>query len=192
MDRREATGQAQVLIQFAAKMEGHKLVGVAHTFGQTAIGNSGKWEAFAETSFDKVLANPVSDILAYYNHNDDMLLGRQSNGSLKVGKAPSGLSFACDLPDTSYARDLEVLVAGGYVNGASFTVMIGKYQMMKGPDGEPMRFHTEVAQLVEISPAGNPIFAGSSVMLASFQSGQMETAKSQAIKIHQAVLRLRS
>jgi uncharacterized protein len=67
---------------------------------------------------DSLKSNP--DVLAYYNHNGDLILGRVSSGTLSVSEDSTGLRFDVKLPKTSYADDLVSLMQRGDVTGCSF------------------------------------------------------------------------
>jgi uncharacterized protein len=63
-----------------------------------------------------------SDIICTFNHNESLLLGRVSAGTLKLIDTPQGLRFRCNLPDTTYARDLKASLARRDVTGCQLHV----------------------------------------------------------------------
>lgn len=79
----------------------------------------GFYEYIAPSAFRKTLAD-MSDVRALVNHDSSQLIGRVSNGSLRLRSEDDGLHIECDLPKTSYADDLYNLIRGGYNNGLSF------------------------------------------------------------------------
>ena len=81
--------------------------------------NMGFFEYITDTAFNKTLADGA-DVRALINHNTDQLIGRVSNGSLKLESREDGLYAEVTLPDTQYARDAYELIKGGYNNGLSF------------------------------------------------------------------------
>ena len=163
-----------------SKLEGNRLSGLVHAFGTTTRRNGEVW-AFAPGSFSKILKSPVSDTVAAWNHNLDMPLGRQSNNTLQLEETEAGLQFSCDLPDTTYANDLKVLIDRGDVNGMSFTADIGKGTVSKGPNGEIRRTFTDVRDLQDISPVTVPAFTGT--VLNKFSHGfKDESIKSQTTR----------
>lgn len=149
-----------------AKLEGNTLSGVAHVFGQRALVR-GQYETFSAQAFDKTLKSPTTDVRAFVNHDPNMLLGRQSAGTLRLSREDDGLHFSVDLPETSYAHDLKTLITRGDIDGASFGFMPGKAEMSKAADGTPIRTHTEVSELVDVSPVALPAFEGTSLQLHS-------------------------
>lgn len=67
---------------------------------------------------DSLRSSP--DVLCFYNHNSDAILGRVSSGTLSVSEDTVGLRFDVKLPDTSYAKDLVSLMQRSDVTGCSF------------------------------------------------------------------------
>jgi HK97 family phage prohead protease len=60
------------------------------------------------------------DPACLFNHDPNMILGRFSNRMLSAEEISSGLSFTCQLPNTSVARDLHALIKNRSVTGCSF------------------------------------------------------------------------
>lgn len=71
-------------------------------------------------AFTKVLAgNP--DVLCRYQHSDDRILGRTTNGTLKLSQDDKGLRFHCQLDSKNPEHvNLHRMVARKDVQGASF------------------------------------------------------------------------
>jgi HK97 family phage prohead protease len=175
----------------AARIEGSTLSGTAHVFGQRTFRN-GRYESFAKGAFTKALADPSADIRSYLNHNTDQLLGRTKSGTLRLKETSDGLAFEVDLPDTTYANDLRELYKRGDIDGASFAFppSAAKYTTTKTEDGQPLRTWTEVRQLADVSPVGDPAFAGTQLSLS--MTTTPESAASMAVKIRHQALRSRT
>jgi Escherichia/Staphylococcus phage prohead protease len=165
-----------------AKLDGNKLSGVAHTFGKRTL-RDGQYEEFAPTAFNKILKDPTTDARAFVNHNPDLLLGRQSAGTLRVDAQEDGVHFSIDLPNTSYANDLKESVRRGDMDGASFGFMPGKWVMSFAQDGIPVRTHTEVEQFIDLGPVALPAFAGTGLQLRSLKLAKSESTRSQLVRI---------
>lgn len=152
------------IVQFSADqaLTGNVLSGYAHIFGQRALVNR-QYEEMRQGSFDKALKN--SDVRAFYQHDRNMLLGRQSSGTLRVSADSKGLQYEVDLPNTTYANDLRELVARGDLNEMSFGFIPKVVSWSKATDGLLVRSHESVGELVDISPVSIPAFSGTSISM---------------------------
>lgn len=162
-------------IELRAEVSGNKIVGHASVFGQVADVGA-HWEQIERSAFDEVLAADETDVRAFINHDHNLLLGRQSAGTLRVETDSEGLYFEVDLPDTSYARDLRVLAERGDMTGASFGFVPGDDRWERAPDGRRLRSHTNLAGLVDVSPVTFPAYSGAGVALRSIQFGTVTKA----------------
>jgi HK97 family phage prohead protease len=152
-------------VEMRAEVDGNAIVGHASVFGQVA--NVGPhWEQIERTAFDQVLRS-TPDTRALINHDPNMVLGRTVSGTLDLDTDGEGLAFRVDLPDTSYANDLRVLVARGDVTGASFGFIPGDDRWERAPDGRQLRTHTSVSRLLDVSVVTFPAYEGAGVALRS-------------------------
>lgn len=168
----------RVTFSATAALEGNTISGVAHSFGQRTFAG-GKYVEFAQGSFD--LALQTSDVRALWNHDTTLLLGRQSSGSVRLSAEKDGLHYAIDLPDTSYARDMRVLIERGDLTEMSFGIIPGQVTTSKAPDGKQVQLHTAVKELFDVSPVSMPAFTGTSIQLHGLSLGN-ESVKSQLIR----------
>lgn len=60
------------------------------------------------------------EIRMYLNHNSDQVLASTKSGTLTLREDARGLYVEADLPDTTYGRDLSVLMQRGDVHSMSF------------------------------------------------------------------------
>ncbi len=148
-----------------ATMKGRTLYGHASVFGQFAEVDGATVEEMDPAAFDAVLADPATDARALWNHESRLLLGRQGAGTLRLDVDAEGLPYEVDLPDTSYADDLAVLVRRGDLDGASFGFIPGTMRRGRTEDGRTLVTHTSVAALVDVSPVTFPAYAGASTAL---------------------------
>lgn len=102
-----------------------------------------------------------ADVLARYQHDSDMLLGRTASGTLDLRDGDEGLDYEVRLPDTGYARDLAALAARGDVRNSSFA-----FRLMPGGDawdltdqGTPLRtLKRGGGALVDVAPVVSPAY----------------------------------
>lgn len=128
--------------------------------GYAAVYNSdsewmgGFYEQISTGAFDYVMDN---DVRAYFNHDENLLLGRVSSGTLRIGTDKKGLWYEVDLPNTTYARDLVELMKRGDVNQSSFAFLIEK-DRWEERDGKTYRIIEKVSRLLDVSPVAQPAY----------------------------------
>lgn len=107
---------------------------------------------------DKSIADGV-DVLARYQHESNLLLGRVAASTLRLTADGTGVDYEADLPDTTYARDLAALLARGDVRHSSFAfrVMPGGDEWSFTEQGYPLRTLNAV-QLVDVAPVVTPAY----------------------------------
>lgn len=168
-------------VELRAQITGQKLRGHAAVFGQVAdVGRH--YEQLERGAFDDVLRNPDTDVRALINHDANLLLGRQSSGTLRVSTDSEGLDFEVDLPNTTYANDLREVMARGDLNGASFAFMPDEDRWDRAPDGKQLRTHTSVSRLIDVSPVTFPAYEGAGVALRSMTFTRSNRGISQLIR----------
>ncbi len=141
--------------------------GMAIVYNRLSVDLGGFRERIMPGAFDAVLNRQRgrADLVSYYNHNPDILLGRESSGTLTVGTSYKGVWFEV-MPPASRA-DIMELVARRDVRGASFT-----FSVDKGGEGfttdENGRAIREIrsATLYELGPVVQPAYPATSVAVA--------------------------
>lgn len=104
------------------------------------------------------------DIRAFWNHNSDIILGRNLNGTLKLLEDDYGLSFELDLPDTTAGIDAFKSIQRGDVNGMSFGFIVRSEKVdMPSNDKDPIIRTLLNVQLLEVSPVIFPAYPDSEV-----------------------------
>ncbi len=76
-------------------------------------------ETIAPGAFKRSLQSG-REVRMYLNHNSDLVLGSTKASTLKVTEDERGLFVEAQLPDTTYGRDLSVLMQRGDVHSMSF------------------------------------------------------------------------
>lgn len=172
-------------VQLRATVTGNKVTGHASVFGQIAS-VPGHYEQLERGAFDEVLSNPDTDARALINHDPNLILGRQTAGTLRLDTDDEGLPFEVDLPDTSYANDLRVSLERGDVTGASFAFLPGKDRWDRAPDGRSLRTHTSVSQLLDVSVVTYPAYSGAGVALRhmTFETGNRSRLIRARARVH--------
>jgi uncharacterized protein len=99
------------------------LVGVAARHDVLSSDLGGFKERIANGAFHRSLNNG-DDVRCNFNHDPNYILGRVKNGTLRLRSDAIGLHDECDVPDTSYARDLLASVRRGDVTDQSFAFTV--------------------------------------------------------------------
>lgn len=181
--------ETRFLAELRAQVNGDKLTGYAHVFGQVAKVGRG-YERMAPEAFQRSLSSG-KEIIATQQHNPALLLGSTRSGTLKVGTDEHGLAFEVPkLPDTSYARDLRELIERGDIGACSFGFMPGEQEYSKAPNGGALRTHTSVGYLFDVSVVALPAYDGTEAHLRSIDFSDEEQEQdiaSQLIRIRHKV-----
>ena len=151
------------------KTDGNTLVGYASVWGvgyRMVEPVNGQLRSFTESvrkgAFSRSLASSP-DIVSFYNHSPNHLLGRTSNKTLRVEEDAHGLRFEVDLPDTPTGNEVRALAQRGDLSGASFTFGIR-------PNGEKWEGNKRELTdlfLAEVGPVVLPASAATEVQMRS-------------------------
>jgi HK97 family phage prohead protease len=141
--------------------------GYAIVYNRLSVDLGGFRERILPGAFDAVLNRQRgrADLVSYYNHNPDILLGRESSGTLTVGTSEKGVWFEV-MPPASRA-DIMELVARRDVRGASFTFTVDKggEGFTTDENGRAIR-EIRAATLYELGPVVQPAYPATSVAVA--------------------------
>lgn len=151
-----------------SRADGRSVIkGYAVVYNRLSVDLGGFRERILPGAFDGVFSRQRgrADLVSYYNHNPDILLGRESSGTLKVWTDEKGVGFEVT-PPASRADILE-LVARRDVKGASFTFAIEKNgeTFTTDENGRAIR-EVRAATIYELGPVVQPAYPATSVSVA--------------------------
>ena len=117
-------------------------------------------------SFQRAITE--DDVRSAFNHNWNLILGRNTAGTLEMREDGTGLWYGVNMPDTQYAHDLLDSVKRGDVSQCSFTFRIGA-ELWEEFDDEtlPRASITEVNPLYEVGPVVFPQYESTDVVAAA-------------------------
>lgn len=122
-------------------------------------------ETIAPGAFDKTL-RARNNVKMYLNHDSTLVLASTRAKTMKLTSDSKGLLVESDLPDTSYARDLAVLMERGDVDSMSFGFSVPSGGDRWGADG--MTRELKQIRLHEVSVVtGFPAYSATSAALRS-------------------------
>lgn len=163
----------------SAEQNGNTIRGYAAIYNSDSEWMGGFYEQIATGAFDGVMDN---DVRAYFNHDENLLLGRVSSGTLRISTDKRGLFYEVDLPNTTYANDLAELMKRGDVNQSSFAFLIEK-DRWEQRDGVTYRIIEKVSRLLDVSPVSQPAYPDStSELKRDLETETKEEAKAASVE----------
>lgn len=148
---------------------GVKIAGHAAKFDQISEDLGGFRERIAPGAFAKTIQG--ADIRALWNHDANIVLGRNKSGTLRLSEDSAGLAYEVDAPDTQLVRDMVLApIARGDVNQCSFGFFTVSDKWAK-VDGEWVRTLLEV-ELFDVSPVTYPAYPQTDVAVRSLKAAQ--------------------
>lgn len=136
----------------------------------------GATESIAPGAFDDSISG---DVRALYNHNDDIILGRSSAGTLKLSQDQRGLWGEVEInqKDTDAMNAYE-RIARGDITGCSFGFDIEKEEFRENPDGSVHWTIKKVNPLYEVSPCVFPAYEATNISARKNQFDQIQKRRS--------------
>jgi len=143
-----------------------RLVGYASVFNQEAE-IFGMWrEKVAPGAYKRTIKE--HDIRALWNHNTDLVLGRNKPGTLTLEEDAKGLKVEITPPDTQAGRDAVTSIKRGDVSQMSIAFQIVKQEWLEPTNRKELPLRTiREAKLFEVSPVTFPAFEQTSVQARS-------------------------
>jgi HK97 family phage prohead protease len=138
--------------------------GYAAVFNKLSQNLGGFVEQVLPGAFTKTIGE--QDVRALFNHSEDMVLGRNRSGTLRLEEDGTGLAYEIDLPDTSAGRDVAKLLERGDVSGSSFGFRTIEDEWGETPEGFPLRSLVQTS-LRDVGPVTFPAYSDSSSALRS-------------------------
>lgn len=123
-------------------------------------------ERIAKGAFAKTIKE--DDIRFLFNHNSDHVLGRLKANTLSLNEDDRGLHFRCELPDTSFAKDLAESVRRGDIDQCSFGFYVVTDNWNK-ENGVIVRTLEEV-ELFDVSLVTYPAYKDTTASVRSAQT----------------------
>lgn len=136
-----------------------KIIGYAAKFDTLSEEMWGFREKIARGAFATALGD--SDVRALFNHDPNIVLGRNKAGTLVMVEDDIGLRYEITPPDTQTARDLVESIKRGDISQSSFAFAMkngGVEEWQELPDGKAIRTIKKVARLYDVSPVTYPAY----------------------------------
>jgi hypothetical protein len=150
--------------------ENPKLVGYAAKFNRDSVDLGGFIERIAPGAFKNAIA--TSDVRCLANHDPNLVLGRNTNGTLRLAENKTGLKFDVDLPNTTTGRDWAESVKRGDVSGCSFAFTTKTDRWTYPDDGPALREILEIEELFDVGPVTYPAYPDTAVAMRSLDKAK--------------------
>jgi HK97 family phage prohead protease len=168
LERRDLAFETEDELVVEERADGRAVIrGYAVVYNRLSLDLGGFRERILPGAFDKMLGRQRGrrDLVSYFNHNPDILLGRESSGTLKVFSDDKGVGFEVT-PPASRADVIE-LVSRRDVKGASFAFIVekGGDSFSSDENGHAIREIRE-AQMYELGPVVTPAYPDTTAAVA--------------------------
>lgn len=115
------------------------------------------------------------DVRALWNHDSNIVLGRNVSGTLSLREDEIGLAYAVEPPDTQLVRDMVLSpIKRGDVTGSSFGFRVDRSTETPLDGGGILR-SIEALELVDVSPVTFPAYPDATVALRGVLATKNET-----------------
>lgn len=165
------SGEDELIVESRANGQA-AIVGYAAVYNRMSLDLGGFREEILPGAFDKILSKRKTDVVALFNHDSNIVLGRTSSGTLELSSDEKGLRYVVT-PPASRADILE-LIARRDVSGSSFAFTVDKAgeSFRTADDGKAIRQIREVKGLYDVGPVLTPAYpaSSSSVAMRSYQA----------------------
>jgi hypothetical protein len=148
----------------ARARESRRIGGYAAVFNKQSRNLGGFVEVVDPGFFNKSRGDGWPDVLARYNHNDNMLLGTARSGTLRLNVDSTGLDYEVDVPESR--ADVFELVTRGDVTQSSFAFRVFEDEWGTSDQEYPMR-RLIAGQLVDVAPVNTPAYPDATAGLRS-------------------------
>lgn len=151
-------------VELRAGSEKRTFGGYAAKFNTESKNLGGFIEKIDPGFFNKSRGDGWPDVIARYNHDDNMLLGTTAASTLRLSVDGVGLEYEVDPPQSR--EDVFELVQRGDVAKSSFAFQMFEDDWAASDQGFPMRTLL-TGRLVDVAPVNIPAYDDTSVGLRS-------------------------
>ena len=154
----------KVTVEMRAQDSPGAIGGYAAVFNRLSRNLGGFVEKVTPTAFNDSRGRDWPDVVARFNHDDNLLLGTSASGSLRLSIDDTGLDYRVEPPKSR--SDILELVERGDVRHSSFAFRTIEDEWGTSDQGYPMRTLLNV-QLVDVAPVVSPAYPDATAGLRS-------------------------
>lgn len=157
-------------LEVRAEGDRRTIVGHAAVFNKDSELIFGSFiERIAPGAFAESIAKP-DDVRALINHDPNLIIGRNTSGTLQLKEDDQGLHVTIDPPKTSYASDLLESTQRGDISQMSFGFETIADQWERGQNGKPDVRTLLKVRLFDVSPVTFPAYPDTDVAVRSHEA----------------------
>jgi len=164
------------------------VVGHASVYDSRSNNLGGFYEFIERGAFtEELIAN--SDVRALINHDPNLILARNTSGTLNLTADERGLKYEFEMPETSYGKDLAISMKRGDITQSSFAFTVAEDDWSTDADGNNIRTIKKIDRLYDVSPVTYPAYnmAESDLVVAKrglkeYQESLVEETKEEIIE----------
>jgi HK97 family phage prohead protease len=148
-----------------------RIYGYAALFDSFSVDLGGFREKIQRGTFLETIAS--DDIRALFNHDPNLILGRNKSGTLRLSEDETGLAYEIQVPATQAGRDLVESIRRGDItqNSFGFRVLPDGAEWKEEADGTLIRILKKV-KLYDISPVTYPAYPDTELALREEMLGK--------------------
>ena len=117
----------------------------------------GFWEKINRNAFDECLARP-DDVRFLQNHNPDLLLARNTAGTMELTAVDRGLQVNARIAAHTTGLETAVSLQRGDLTQMSFAFDMGDYVRTEDADGNSVYEHTNFRKLYDVAVVTYPAY----------------------------------
>ncbi|MGC5330989.1 HK97 family phage prohead protease [Micromonospora sp. DT62] len=153
-----------LVVELRADKDRKRIGGYAAVFNRESRNLGGFVEVVDRAAFNKSRGDGFPDVIARYNHDDNMLLGTVAAGTLRLSIDNTGLEYVVDPPDAR--ADIVELVQRGDIRRSSFAFRTIEDDWTMTEQNFPKRTLLAAA-LVDVAPVNMPAYPDATAGLRS-------------------------
>ena len=176
LERTEITVPIEWSAETRTASGGLRIKGRAIVYNSVSNDLGGFREIIKPGAFRRALAKPGSDLRLLRMHDRDLLLARQSAGTLRVTDTPDGIEFEADIVPTTFGQDTALLIRSGHMKECSFAFsMPADGSGEEWSEGGTLRTLTDVHSIFELTVCDNGAYSATEVSGRSMSAEEIDT-----------------
>ncbi len=152
--------------ELRAKPESRTIFGTATVFNSAY--DMGWYDE--EMSAESLNEADMKDVVALFNHDQNMVLARTSSGTLKLNVTGNDMEYEYEAPKTTLGNDLLEMVKRGDVYQSSFAFTVDKEKWEENTGNKPKRIIRSIKKVYDVSPVTYPANPDTMVAKRSYEA----------------------